>query len=311
MGKVCAYSSSIMFDEQTTNKNLPYWSVNLYPGIGKMYTRCRKRSFLFRTDVFSFYPPYVRWLSHLSERLGAKNALSIWKSTFTDYNDTLLLKILSSDWKIVNANPHDQRNEIEDVIKRLATKTLKLSNLEVRTIIENTPPIPQIKMLYSYDTVEKEITTFDALHIRFDGLACLAESLLDIYGKQGELIIYDLMIESRLDAVRDDTGSIEEFIQDFTAKPDTPNLFTAGLETQIITRTSREVILHVLECEWARYYRKYHPNVGYLMACSTDEIAYKAFNPELRMQRTQTLMEGGEKCDFRIYAICDETSKEK
>lgn len=55
-------------------------------------------------------------------------------------------------------------------------------------------------------------------------------------------------------------------------------------------------------CEWARYFQERHPRVGYLMACSTDETAYRAFNPSLRLQRTQTLMEGGALCDFRIYA---------
>jgi hypothetical protein len=41
------------------------------------------------------------------------------------------------------------------------------------------------------------------------------------------------------------------------------------------------------------------------MACSTDETAYRAFNENLRMQRTSTLMEGGEVCDFRIFAVDD------
>jgi len=39
------------------------------------------------------------------------------------------------------------------------------------------------------------------------------------------------------------------------------------------------------------------------MACSTDEAAYKAYNPSLRLQRTGTLMEGYDQCDFRIYAV--------
>ena len=50
-------------------------------------------------------------------------------------------------------------------------------------------------------------------------------------------------------------------------------------------------------------FRERHPGVGYLVACSTDEVDYRAFNEKLRMQRTSTLMEGGEVCDFRIYAV--------
>ncbi|MGD8531631.1 MAG: L-2-amino-thiazoline-4-carboxylic acid hydrolase, partial [Syntrophobacterales bacterium] len=83
------------------------------------------------------------------------------------------------------------------------------------------------------------------------------------------------------------------------------NLFTAGLEIEKITETPREVVINVRECEWARYFQERHPRVGYLMACSTDEVAYKSFNRDLRMRRTQTIMEGAEKCDFKIYAISD------
>jgi predicted ArsR family transcriptional regulator len=46
------------------------------------------------------------------------------------------------------------------------------------------------------------------------------------------------------------------------------------------------------------------------MACSTDEAAYKAFNPSLRLQRTETIMEGSDKCDFRIFAVEEEPKEE-
>ena len=156
--------------------------------------------------------------------------------------------------------------------------------------------------------MKREISAYDVLHLRFDGLAYLAETLIDSYGKQGELIVYDLMIAGRLANSKGEKGSVEQFMANFTAKPAKPNLFTAGLEIEKISETPREVVINVRECEWARYFLERHPRVGYLMACSTDEVAYKSFNQDLRMQRTQTIMEGAEKCDFKIYAIsdCDE-----
>lgn len=175
-------------------------------------------------------------------------------------------------------------------------------HLAERLGVHNTPPLAQIRRLFSNDTVEKGITAFEALHLRFDSLAHLAEILIKKYGKQGELIVYDIMVEGRLASGQGDTGSVEEFIEDFTTEEETPSLFTAGLQRELISKTKREVVLYVRECEWARYFRERHPTVGYLMACSTDEAAYKAFNSNLRMQRTSILMEGGELCDFRIYA---------
>jgi hypothetical protein len=96
---------------------------------------------------------------------------------------------------------------------------------------------------------------------------------------------------------------VAEFIDDFTFENDNRTLFTAGLQIELISKSNRDAVLFVRECEWARYFRERHPGVGYLMACSTDEVAYKAFNSSLRMQRTITLMEGGEMCDFRVYTI--------
>lgn len=198
-------------------------------------------------------------------------------------------------------NPEDTVGGL--VAEFFPATNLGLSHAEVRNIIENTPPIAQIRQLFSLDTMEREITAYEALHLRFDGAARLAEALIETYGKQGEFIVYDLMVEGRLIAGKEKTGSVEEFIEDFTARPDTPTLYTAGLETELIRKTKREAVMYVRECEWARYFQERHPRVGYLMACSTDEVAYKAFNQSLRMQRAHTLMEGGEKCDFRIYAV--------
>jgi hypothetical protein len=39
------------------------------------------------------------------------------------------------------------------------------------------------------------------------------------------------------------------------------------------------------------------------LSCSCDDAAYRAMNPRLRLQRTSTLMEDGDKCDFRIFAV--------
>lgn len=266
---------------------------------------CRERTFLYRMDVSTFYGTYLRWFRHLSERLGLENTLLVWENSFNDYRSEYLVGILTTEWNRVE---NDESKQAADKISALVTEiissmNLELSESEVQRILENTPPIYQIKHYFANDIMEREISAYDALHIRFDGLACLAETIIESYGKQGELIVYDLMIEGRLESSRDEKGSVEQFIAYFTAEPDQPDIFTAGLETRVIHATESEAVINVLECEWGRYFRERHPQVGYLMACSTDEIAYKSFNNRLRMQRTQTIMEGDELCDFWIYAV--------
>lgn len=265
---------------------------------------CRESVFPLRISADTFYAPYLRWLRHLGERLGIPHTLSIWKNAFTEYDESLLTTILSSGWQKTSAH---QTNTAESMNKGIAEifagANLEISGAEIKQVIENTPPIPQIKLHFSNFTQEKEVTAFEALHIRFDGLAHLAETLIEKYGKQGEFIVYDRMVAERLTAAKSKTGSVAEFMENFTAESSKPSLFTAGLQTELVRKTDREAVLWVRQCAWARYFNERHPRVGYLMACSTDEVAYQAFNRSLRLQRTQTLMEGGEWCDFRVYTI--------
>jgi hypothetical protein len=274
------------------------------------YIPCPDRLFPYRISFVTFYPPYLRWLRHLAERLGRQNTLEIWEHTFAAYDDQLLINILSSGWSEIESDETYQFDARAEALidEFFSSSGSILSGAEVKNIINNSPPITQIRQLSSTQTMEKEITAYHALHIRFDGFAYLAESLIDKYGKQGELIVYDLMTEGRLAASQGETCSVEEFIEDFTSVSDTPNLSTAGLEIEVISKSDREAIVNIRECEWARYFQERHPRVGYLMACSTDEVAYKGLNPSLRLQRTGTIMEGSEKCDFRIYSVAEKTN---
>ena len=272
---------------------------------------CPKRHFPFRINFVSLYATYLRWLRHLSERLGRENTLSIWENTFTDYDEKFTMSILSSGWqKAESDNTNQLESKAEVFIEEFFPPSgSALSRNDIRKILEDTPPIRQIKQLFSTQTIEKESTAYEALHLRFDGLACLAEALIDRIGKQGEYIIYDLLREERLAANQGNTRSVEDFIKNFTSEEKTPNLFTAGLAMRVISKSEREAVVYVRECEWARYFQERHPQVGYLMACSTDEAAYRAFNPNLRLQRTETIMEGSDKCDFRIFAVDEEPEK--
>ena len=266
---------------------------------------CYKRTFYYQINIATYYPIYLRWFRYLSERLGLPYTLELWRNTFITYDDSAMLHILKSGWDIIE----EERSEpVSKRLRDMITKMIPATNFgisadEIRNLIDNTPPIRQIWDLFLDKTIGRDISAYDALHLRFDGLACLAEALIDRFGTQGELIVYDLDLEERLAQGGGKQGSVEEYLAMYMAEPEFPNLFTAGLEYEIIKRTKRELILDVVECEWARYFQERHPTVGYLMACSTDEISCRSFHKDLRLQRTQTLMEGGKKCDFRIFSV--------
>jgi hypothetical protein len=268
---------------------------------------CSQRRFPLRLASWfpGRYASYLRWLSHLVDRLGADRVLALWQEVHEGYDDELLSSILATGWCV------DEQADIAAAEEHIAallaqffpTARKDIDQAQARLLAEQTPPIRQIRRAFPSLTVRRETTAYEALHLACDGLALLVEALIRSYGKQGELIAYDVLRAERIAASGGCTGSVAEFVADFTAQPHEANLFTAGLITEVMRVSERGVELHVKECEWARYYRERHPQVGYLMACSTDEAAYRAFNPTLRLQRTTTLMEGGQVCDFRIYAL--------
>jgi len=252
------------------------------------------------------------WLKHLLERLGREPTLEIWRVAFNDYDDNLLQEILSGNWEEVNdQEPLDIQAEIDDLISEIfPTAVESVSANKAKKIIDSTPPYYQINSQFPRLDIMRQISTFEALHLLFDGLALLTETLIDLHGKQGELIAYDAMMAQWTER-QPNTIDAAEFMKlraaRFSTKSKEFDMFSAGLDVDLIRATETEVVTQVKECEWARYYQEHHPRVGYILACSLDNAAYKSFNRHIRLNRSCTIMEGGEFCDFRVYAL-DEVS---
>jgi hypothetical protein len=138
-----------------------------------------------------------------------------------------------------------------------------------------------------------------------DGGARLVEAMIAGLGKEGELVAYDIIRAGREAGAAGRPQKVAEVLEEWAGAVDSEerNAFTAGLETELIKATETEVVLHVKACEWARYFTDRHPSVAYLVSCSTDDAALRVVNDTMRMQRTSTIMEGGEVCDFRVYTV--------
>jgi hypothetical protein len=274
------------------------------------YTPCRDRTFPLHLaqECEYHYFGYLHWLKHLLERLGRECTLAVWRAAFAHFDAASLSDILSAGWEPTD---EDEGASADDVIASLLSEVFPLpvqgvSPEEARDIIDGTPPFPQIRQRFSDLNVKRETSTYDALHVFRDGLALLAETLLDQHGKQGEFIAYDAML-AELAAAGIPGQEVADFMTRrqarFSSEPDEADMFTAGLEVEFIRGSEYEVVTLVKECEWARYFRERHPRVGYLLACGLDNAMYGAFNERIRLQRTSTLMEGGSACDFRVYAV--------
>jgi len=58
---------------------------------------------------------------------------------------------------------------------------------------------------------------------------------------------------------------------------------------------------NVTRCRYAEMYRALGiPEVGALLSCNRDFALIEGFNPDVTLQRTQTIMEGAAHCDFRF-----------
>jgi hypothetical protein len=276
------------------------------------YIPCSQRVFPIKlTDVVTGCSrAYLHWLKNLLRRLGKECTLRVWENAYKNYDDTFLKKILSTGWLDI---PGKDAVDTEPLIARLISQKFfspveKVSGSEARQIIETAPPLYLVKQLFPSLNAWRDITTYEALHLQEDGLSLLVESLIDLHKKEGELLAYDTLMSYIIENNTQKMSAYEfmsSFLERYRSTPDKANIYSAGVETKIIKGSKTGILMHITECEFARYYREYHPRVGYMMACSLDHAAYSACNKNIWLQRTSTLMEGGKNCNFRVYTVRD------
>lgn len=56
----------------------------------------------------------------------------------------------------------------------------------------------------------------------------------------------------------------------------------------------------VIRCRYAETYKEMGlSEIGSLLSCNRDAAFCEGFNPAMRLERTETIMEGGQRCNFR------------
>jgi len=73
-------------------------------------------------------------------------------------------------------------------------------------------------------------------------------------------------------------------------------------EMEVLEQTPTTYFFNVTRCP---YYEKYKElrleEFGVGFSCCRDEPFARGFNPQLRLKRSKTIMEGADHCDFRYY----------
>ena len=80
------------------------------------------------------------------------------------------------------------------------------------------------------------------------------------------------------------------------------SLWTAedALRTEVVKSTATEFHFNVVRCRYAEMYREMGlADLGVVLSCNRDGAFCEGYDPNLKLQRTQTLMGGATHCDFR------------
>jgi hypothetical protein len=77
-------------------------------------------------------------------------------------------------------------------------------------------------------------------------------------------------------------------------------LWAHVLTWEMVEETEKVAAIKVTECLWAKTFREAGAaDIGYAAVCHPDFAAAPAFNPQMKMLRTKTLMQGHDCCNHR------------
>lgn len=73
-----------------------------------------------------------------------------------------------------------------------------------------------------------------------------------------------------------------------------------ALEIEVVRADATHFDYNVVRCRYAETYREMGlGGIGHLLSCNRDGVFCQGYNPDIKLKRTQTLMQGADHCDFR------------
>ena len=73
-----------------------------------------------------------------------------------------------------------------------------------------------------------------------------------------------------------------------------------ALDYRVQAQSEETYEIDVTQCRYAQFYNEMgEPELGFLLVCSLDFPFAEGFDPDLKLMRSQTIMQGASHCDFR------------
>jgi len=77
-----------------------------------------------------------------------------------------------------------------------------------------------------------------------------------------------------------------------------------ALDYDVIEQSQDKFEINVRTCRYAEFYKALgEPELGFLLVCSADFATAEGFGPDVKLTRTQTIMQGASFCDFRYKRV--------
>lgn len=73
-----------------------------------------------------------------------------------------------------------------------------------------------------------------------------------------------------------------------------------ALDYRVLAQSKDSFEFNVTRCRYAEFYQALgEPELGFLLICTADYAVADGFDPDVKLTRTQTIMQGAPHCDFR------------
>ncbi len=73
-----------------------------------------------------------------------------------------------------------------------------------------------------------------------------------------------------------------------------------ALDYHVIEQSQDAFAIDVTRCRYAEFYKELgEPELGFLLVCGADFTTVEGFDSDIKLTRTQTIMQGASHCDFR------------
>ncbi len=130
----------------------------------------------------------------------------------------------------------------------------------------------------------------------------LIEAFMEKFGREETIavasdIILKLAEESGQQLAERCGGNSLEHLSNGTGQ------WSAGgaLKRDVLEKTDSKYNYNIVRCKYADMYKELGlEELGFIFSCGRDGKMFGGFNPNIKFERTQTIMQGAAYCDFRL-----------